>query len=168
VSYTDETKLKAALGTDVLTKISDRDKDGAINSGVVTAAIRWADSRIDTFCNNRYSVPFTADNITAAPAIRYISEDLAKWRLLTTSMQARSFSEQLYEDWKTDFKNAMDTLKEWRDGESEIPGLSATGMDAIMSVGRAGDDVEQEFTETVHEVGGDDIDTGEAGSMDTW
>lgn len=54
------------------------DTDGnSINSTVLSSAIEFADSLIDSYLRGKHSVPFT----TAPPLIKHISVDLAVWRL---------------------------------------------------------------------------------------
>jgi phage gp36-like protein len=63
----------AAGGADRLVALADTDGNGAIDAGVVDAAIAEADTLINTFASKRFSVPFSP----TPPAIAALSARMA-------------------------------------------------------------------------------------------
>lgn len=66
------------FGVDEILDVADRDKDGAPDAAVISAACEDAAAEIDARLAKRYRVPFTA----STRLLRALSCDIARYRLL--------------------------------------------------------------------------------------
>ena len=58
--YSTQARVELYLGADRVTALGDRDDSGAIDSGLMTAALERVANRIDGALGVRYSVPFAS------------------------------------------------------------------------------------------------------------
>ncbi len=73
MSYCTQTDIENLLPSANLIQLADDDEDGVADAAVITEAIASADGDIDGYCQEKYTVPFTA----VPEIIKNISVDLA-------------------------------------------------------------------------------------------
>lgn len=77
MSYITYTDLVISFGEDEILQLSDRDRDGIVDSGVIEDAIAFADSHIDSYLREHYSIP-----LASLPAnLKGMACDFARYRL---------------------------------------------------------------------------------------
>lgn len=77
MSYITYTDLVMAFGEDEILQLADRDRDGMIDSGVIEDAMAFADSHIDSYLREKYTVP-----LAVLPAnLKGFACDFARYRL---------------------------------------------------------------------------------------
>jgi phage gp36-like protein len=77
MSYITYNDLVNAFGEGEIIALSDRDRDGLQDDGIIDEAIAFADSHIDGYLRERYSVP-----LTNCPAnLQGMACDFARYRL---------------------------------------------------------------------------------------
>jgi phage gp36-like protein len=77
MSYISYADLVQSFGEDEILAISDRDRDGVIDSGVIEDAIAFADSHIDGYVREQYSVPLNPCPVN----LKGMACDFARYRL---------------------------------------------------------------------------------------
>ena len=77
MSYIAYVDLVIAFGEDEIIAISDRDRDGMSDPGVIADAIAFADTHIDGYLREQYTVP-----LSNCPAnLKGMACDFARYRL---------------------------------------------------------------------------------------
>lgn len=77
MSYSGQTDILNQIDSTVLLQLTDDAGAGSIDADVVTRAIADADATIDSYCQDRYSIPLSP----VPPKIRQISVDIAIYNL---------------------------------------------------------------------------------------
>jgi phage gp36-like protein len=77
VSYSTLDDIKKMLPDELIVQLTDDEATGAINTSRVDEAVSQADAEIDSYCGERYSVPFS----TVPDIIKKISVDVAVYNL---------------------------------------------------------------------------------------
>jgi hypothetical protein len=118
-AYTTDARVRLFLGTDRVDKLTDRDEDDAVDSGLMADAIARIGNRIDGALGARYSVPFAAIG-DATPTPGQVSDlaDLGVGMLLFTWLAPGEADTKTL----TDSFEAM--LKAYRTGTEVVPGAA--------------------------------------------
>ncbi|MFH2098177.1 MAG: DUF1320 domain-containing protein [Pseudomonadota bacterium] len=115
MAYCTQTDIEEQLTPDGLAQLSDDADLGEADASVMARAIEDADARIDSYCVNRYSVPFSPVPVL----VRKISVDLAIYDLMS-----RRFNE-VPEERRRRFTDAISFLKDVGAGKATL-GADAT------------------------------------------
>lgn len=115
MSYSTEAEVRASKYTDSLNNIAG---EGAVGTPFITEAIEYADGRIDFYCGNQYSVPFS-------PVPQYInnaSVTLAVlWLYRRSDVKNKSVQEAADE--------LIEELKMIQAGDAPVPGVDKSTDD---------------------------------------
>lgn len=109
MAYCTESDLAQVRTTDELRRLTDLNGDGVADTGVVSAAIAWADSRIDSYVGKRYTVPLASTPDT----IRDCSVVIAIYRLYANRQSVDDTIRKDYDDaitWLKDIAAGKATL----------------------------------------------------------
>ncbi len=168
VTYCSVGDMITTIDRDTLRGLADRNKDGKVDTTVVSMAINWGEAEIDSRLASRYATPLYTNAASVSDVVQQMCIDLAKWRLLNGTLQLTGFGENLKDAWEADYKSVMTKLDRYATGPITLKNLTPTGVKPVISTGLAGNDVEKQATLTRENVGGGVIDTGEAGTVDVW
>lgn len=116
--------LTATFGEDELLAIADRDNTGAVDAGLVEAALVRAASEADSYLSRRYPVPVGP---TVPPALVAAVCDIARYRL--TGGPA-SETDPILER----YRQAVKWLERVAEGKADLPGLSQPGQGSASGV----------------------------------
>lgn len=119
MAYCTSTELEAALSAMAQSQLS-ADTGTTPDSTILTEIIANASARIDFYLSGRYSVPIT----TGASTLAYLKAtciSIAAYLLL----KRRLISGE-HEDFRNDYIEAIDELKDIRSGVLELPGTTST------------------------------------------
>lgn len=107
MAYVTQAELIDRFGSDELLQVADRDNDSSVDSEVTDAAIADADAMIDSYCRNRYTVPF--DPIPGE--IRKVAADIARYNL---------WDDQASEEVERRYNHAVTWLKDVSAGRARV------------------------------------------------
>lgn len=110
MGYSTEAEVRESKYTDSLNNIAGT---GATGTAKITAAIKWADSWIDYYCNSKYTVPFSP-----------VPDIINQWSISMAVCWLYEQSDVINAQVKDDCDLIMEELKLIRDGDGTIPGLS--------------------------------------------
>jgi phage gp36-like protein len=112
-----------------LIQLTDDGDLGAVDESIVTRAIADADSEIDGYCGNRYTVPF----VETPDMVRKLSVDIAIYNLYSRRQGAPENRQKRYDD-------AVSFLRRVSDGKASVPGATGTDESASDRVSLSGPD----------------------------
>lgn len=114
-TYISQSDIEQVFGSEQVAKWADLDNDGTADSGVVTAAINYAEGYIeDRMRNGPYSVPLSVSDKSSYP-FKHVVAEIAGWRLFS----ARQYDET--PDWITDHRqHAEDMINGWFSGQIRL------------------------------------------------
>jgi len=136
MAYCTQSDIEELLPSEQLVQLTDDDEDGVADASVVAQAIAHADGVIDSYCQERYDVPFS----TVPEIIKGISVDIAIWYCYTRRDIAMETREKRHD-------NAMKMLAAIRDGKISLgadPIVSETGQ----TIQSTTEDRDRVFTDT--------------------
>jgi phage gp36-like protein len=134
-------------------QITDDDKTGAIVSSIVDAAILKADTSIDGYCRDRYTVPFNP----VPDEIKFLSAEMAAYWLWRRRQQV---SDSVLDK----YTKALAKLKRISEGKYSLKDV--TEITDSSGIASTTEDVAHTFTRTKNDAAGNII--GKAGSMEKW
>ena len=130
MAYCTKADILDQMDEDMLIQLTDDDDEGAVDDDKVTRAIAKADAEINSYCGNRYSVPFT----TVPAMILAASVDIAIYNLYARRRGATDSIKERYDGrvaWLKNVAKGLVTLGEDDpDGvpsESHMPEISSSG-----------------------------------------
>jgi phage gp36-like protein len=115
MAYCAQADILELIPESELIQLTDDGDLGVIDDGVVTRAIADADSEIDGYCGDRYSVPFT----DVPDMVRKLSVDIAIYNLYARRQGAPEGRKQRYDA-------AVRFLERVADGKASVPGGTGT------------------------------------------
>lgn len=83
MAYSTLADIKKAVPEEVLVQLTDDEGFGDVDQGRVDEAIASADEEINSYCGERYSVPFT----TVPGIVKKISVDIAVYNLYSRKVE---------------------------------------------------------------------------------
>ena len=107
MTYATQQQLIERFGETEITQLSDRDRNGAIDSNVVARALADADALIDSYVGKRHALPLAE----TPPRIAGIAADIAYFKL---------FRNDPPDYVRTAFEDAMKALKDISNGAAVI------------------------------------------------
>lgn len=115
--------IKKLLPEETVIQLTDDDSVGAVDSALVDEAIAQADAEIDSYCGNRYAVPFAA----APDIVKKCSVDIAIYNLYSRRV------EEIPQTRADRYKNAVRQL------EGIARGIISIGVDPPPSAASQGE-----------------------------
>lgn len=117
MAYTTTDQLISQFGIEEMTLLSDRQGTGIMDDTVLLAAIRRAESEVDSYLAERYSVPLLHTEEKPIPEIvTAITGDITRYRLTGGDIRDSDPVRARYVD-------ALNWLRSVADGIISIPGL---------------------------------------------
>ena len=166
MAYCSQKDIMLSTDVETLRAIADRVGDVQPDDPQITKAITWAEMQINNKLASRYSVPFAAGAIPTT--ISFMCIDFTKHRLLGSGIQSENFAPALRSAWSMEIREARITLSMWATGPGRIPGATPSGVKAKISIGRAGSNVEPQFTMARKDDAGNIQNEDESRNMDSW
>lgn len=148
MAYCTQSDLEKVISPAELVQLTDDDRDGVADTGVVAEAIAKADGEIESYLASRYTVPLSPVPVV----IRAASEDIALWNLFSRRSIGNETREKRY-------KSAVSFLKDLAEGKATLGVTPAPAAAQEGGVETARDESERTFT-----MGHD----GTAGTLDNY
>lgn len=117
MAYTTTDQLISQFGIEEMTLLSDRQGTGIMDETVLIDAIRRAESEVDSYLAERYSVPLLHTEEKLPEIVTAITGDITRYRLTGGDIRDSDPVRARYVD-------ALNWLRSVADGTVSIPGLT--------------------------------------------
>lgn len=117
MAYTTTDQLISQFGIEEMTLLSDRQGTGIMDETVLIDAIRRAESEVDSYLAERYSVPLLHTEEKLPEIVTVITGDITRYRLTGGDIRDSDPVRARYVD-------ALNWLRSVADGTVSIPGLT--------------------------------------------
>ncbi|MEG1610829.1 MAG: DUF1320 domain-containing protein [Bilophila sp.] len=119
MAYATSEQLIRQFGSEEMTLLSDRQGTGVLDETVLLDAIRRAESEVDSYLADRYSVPLVHTAEKPVPqVVTSITGDIARYRLTGGDIRDS-------DPVRTRYVDALNWLRGVCDGTISLPGLPA-------------------------------------------
>lgn len=115
MAYAVRADLEAAFGRKTIDIVADRDEDGIADGPVIAAALAAAEAEVNTYLEQRYSLPFAMNPLPAI--LKQLVVDIAIYRLAHPVEYRTDEMRRRYED-------AIKLLQAIVEGKAAIPGAT--------------------------------------------
>jgi phage gp36-like protein len=110
MGYSTEAEVRESKYEDALSNVAGI---GAEGTAKITAAILYADSQIDYYCNSKYTVPFSP-----------VPDIIKQWSICIAVCWLYNQSDVINDQVQQKCDKIMEELEKIRDGDATIPDLS--------------------------------------------
>lgn len=119
MTYALKADLETRFGADEILQLADRDGSGAVDTGVIDAALADADNEIDGYLAVRYALPLDS----TPDLVKRLACDIARYRL---------WKDRASEQVRQGYEDAMNVLKRISAGTVllSVAGVQSTGNTA--------------------------------------
>ena len=122
MAYCTATQLQAAISNKGQAQLS-ADAGTTIDSTIVGEVISQASAQIDLYLGGRYTVPITS----GTAALAYLVTACVK--ISAYYLLKRRFISGKYDEFRSDYEDTIEELKEIKSGAMSLPGITSTAVD---------------------------------------
>jgi phage gp36-like protein len=137
MAYSTLEDILEQVSQEELVRLTDDSGSGTVDEAVVARAIADADSELDAYLGERYSLPLTP----VPPLARKLSVDIALYNLYSRRLAPPEARQRRYEEARGLLREAARgevRLSSAEDAQTDLPEATTTASERLFTMGRGG------------------------------